>query len=62
MEDYGGALHTPYPVCRPEGSVAATQQPHKEIRKSSFLHSTYILVDRGNKDFAQPFEVKFSVT
>ena len=23
-----------YPVCRPEGSVAATQHPNKEIRKS----------------------------
>jgi len=34
MEDYGGALHKPYPVCRPEGSVAATQHPSKEIRKS----------------------------
>jgi len=34
MEDYGGALHNPCPVCRPEGSVAATQHPDKEIRKS----------------------------
>jgi len=34
MDDYGGPLHKPYPVCRPGGSVAATQRPNKEIRKS----------------------------